>query len=506
MNNSYSIKDIISLLLSHIWLIIIITILGGGAAFGISKFVLPLEYSSHITMYVQSYTGISENADNVNNISNSKQLVNTYMEVLKDDAVMNAVGEKLKKQFDEETLSDNFKITDGKITPSSIRECLAISSVTDTSAVKVTATTKNAEVAAAICNDLTQVAPQYVEDAVGVGSINTIDTAKVYHTPVAPNTMKNTALGMAAAFMLIVMIIFVIDFFDNTIKETDSLGKKYNKAIIGEIQQFGDSKKRKKKDDEDEHIRLTDKDVPFYVVESYKSIRTNVTFALSTVERKIFAVSSANPGEGKSTTSANIAIAMAQGGNKVLLIDGDMRKSVQHKIFSLKNKKGLSTAVSKMQKLDDCIQKQVMENLDVMTSGPIPPNPSELLASENMTVILNELSEKYDCIIIDTSPVNVVTDAMELAKSISGIILVLRYGRTTDEDVDDVFKRVELANMNLLGFILNDVKSKRAGYYSKYNKGKYYYKKGYGYGYGYYGAKPEDSDDEETVEQSEGKA
>ena len=504
MNNSYSIKDIISLLLSHIWLIIIITILGGGAAFGISKFVLPLQYSSHITMYVQSYTGISENADNVNNISNSKQLVNTYMEVLKDDAVMNAVGEKLQKQFDDETLHDNFKITDGKITPSSIRECLAISSVTDTSAVKVTATTQNAEVAAAICNDLTQVAPQYVEDAVGVGSINTIDTAKVYNTPVAPNTMKNTALGMAAAFMLIVMIIFVIDFFDNTIKETDYLGKKYNKAIIGEIQQFGDSKKRRKKDDEDEHIRLTDKDVPFYVVESYKSIRTNVTFALSTVERKIFAVSSANPGEGKSTTSANIAIAMAQGGNKVLLIDGDMRKSVQHKIFSLKNKKGLSTAVSKMQKLDDCIQTNVMENLDVMTSGPIPPNPSELLASENMTAILNELSEKYDCIIIDTPPVNVVTDAMELAKNISGIILVLRYARTTDEDVENVFKRVELANMNLLGFILNDVKNKRAGYYSKYNKGKYYYKKGYGYGYGYYGAKPEESSDDE--EQSEGEA
>ncbi len=502
MNNSYSIKDIISLLLGHIWLIIIITILGGGAAFGFSKLVLPLQYSSHITMYVQSYTGISENADNVNNISNSKQLVNTYMEVLKDDAVMNAVGEKLQKQFDEETLSDNFKITDGRITPSSIRTCLAISSVTDTSAVKVTATTKNAEVAAAICNDLTQVAPQYVEDAVGVGSINTIDMAKVYNTPVAPNTMKNTALGMAAAFMLIVMIIFVIDFFDNTIKETDYLGKKYNKAIIGEIQQFSDGKKKKKKDDGDEHIRLTDKDVPFYVVESYKSIRTNVTFALSTVDKKIFAVSSPNPGEGKSTTSANIAIAMAQGGNKVLLIDADMRKSVQHKIFSLKNKKGLSTAVSKMQKLDDCIQKQVMENLDVMTSGPIPPNPSELLASDNMTAILNELSEKYDCIIIDTPPVNVVTDAMELAKNISGIILVLRYGRTTDEDVDDVFKRVELANMNLLGFILNDIKSKRSGYYSKYNKGKYYYKKGYGYGYGYYGAKPEESSDDAAEDEA----
>ena len=183
MNNSYSIKDVIRLLISHIWLIIIITIIGGGAAFGFSKLVLPLEYSSHITMYVQSYTGITENANNVNNISNSKQLVNTYMEVLKDDAVINAVGDKLFTQFDENTLKQNFSLTEnGKITPSSIRSCMAISSVTDTSAVKVTATSTDAEVSAAICNDLTDVAPKYVEDAVGVGSINTIDTAKESNT------------------------------------------------------------------------------------------------------------------------------------------------------------------------------------------------------------------------------------------------------------------------------------------------------------------------------------
>lgn len=488
MNQSYSIKDIIRLLLSHTWLIIVITVFGAGAAFGISKFLLPLQYSSHITMYVQSYTGITENANSVNNISNSKQLVNTYMEVLKDDAVMNAVAEKLSKQFEGNVLSQNFTINDsGKITPASIRSCLAISSVTDTSAVKVTATAKNAEVAAAICNDLTQVAPQYVEEAVGVGSINTIDTAKVYNTPVAPNTMKNTMIGAVAGFMLIVLIIFLIDFFDNTIKDTDALGKKYNKAIIGDIQAFGDSKK--KRDADDVHLKLTDKDAPFHIIESYKSIRTNLSFALSTVEKKTFAVSSANPGEGKSTTSANIAIAIAQSGSHVLLIDADMRKSVQHKIFELVNKKGLSTAVSKMHTPDECIQKNVMENLDIMTAGPIPPNPSELLASDTMEQMLHDLSEKYDVILIDTPPVNFVTDAMELAKSVSGIVLVVRYGRTTDEDVDNVFKRVELANMNLLGFILNGVKSKHAGYYTKYGKGKYYYKKGYGYGY--YGAKPE---------------
>ena len=505
MNESYSIKDIIVLMLNHLWLIIVIALLGAAAGFGVSKFILPLEYSSHITMYVQSYTGINENVNNVNNISNSKQLVNTYMEVLKDDAVMNAVGEQLAAQFDDGVLSQNFEFNAaGKIAPASIRSCISVSSVTDTSAVKVKATTRNAEVAAALCNDLTKVAPQYVEAAVGVGSINTIDTAKVYNTPVAPNTVKNTGIGFAAGFMLIVAIIFLIDFFDNTIKDSDTIAEQYKKAIIGEIQQFGDSKKKKKNSDKDEHTKLTDKDVPFYIVESYKSIRTNVTFALSTTDKKIFAVSSTNPGEGKSTTSSNIAIAMAQSGSKVLLIDADMRKCVQHKVFGIKNKKGLSTAISKMDSLENCIQKNVMENLDIMPAGPIPPNPSELLASDQMTAILDELRKQYNIIIIDTPPVNVVTDAMELAKNVSGIIMVVRYAITTDEDLSAAIKRIEFAQMNLLGFILNGIKTKHGGgYYSKSKYGnKYYYKKGYGYGYGYgyYGNKPEKNETEDTEE------
>ena len=244
MNNTYSIKDIIKLLLSKLWLLIIVTIIGSAAAFCYSKFVMPLEYSSHISMYVQSYTGISENANAQNNISNSKQLVNTYMEVLKDDAVMNAVAERLRNQFDNETLSENFAIADGRITPSSLRDCLSISSVTDTSAVKIVSTTKNAEVAAAVCNDLTEVAPEYVEKAVGVGSINTIDRAKVYNNPVGPNMKKNAALGAIAALMLTVLIIFVIDFFDNTVKDTDTLGENFKKPIIGEILQFGNDRKK----------------------------------------------------------------------------------------------------------------------------------------------------------------------------------------------------------------------------------------------------------------------
>ena len=481
-------KSVFSLLLSTLWMIILVGVLGGVAAFCYSKFCMPLKYSSHISMYVQSYTTFNENPDyNYNNINNSKQLINTYIRVLDDDAVLKAIGENLMNTFDNDVLAQNFTISNGRITPSSIRPCISITSRTDTSALDMVATTKDPELSAAVCNQMAEVAPPFIDEAVGVGQLNKIDTADVYRTPVSPNMKKNAILGLLIGAVLMSAIIIAVDFFDNTIKDTDLLSEAYNKAIIGEIQQFEqDKKKKKKKDRTDKHVKLTDKDVPFSVVESYKSIRTNVNFALSTFERKVFTVTSTSPAEGKSTTSANIAIALAQGGSKILLIDGDLRKSVQHKVFSLSNKRGLSTAIGKMEKLDDCIAKNVMENLDVMTAGPIPPNPSELLASENMTEILDRLCERYDTIIIDTPPVNVVTDSMELAKNVSGTIMVIRYGETTTDDVEEAMKKIEFCQMNMLGFILNGVKTKHTGkYYSKYKYKYYKYGKGYGeYGYG----------------------
>lgn len=490
MKNTYGFKDLLKLLFSHLWLIVAITIFGGISAVAFSKFVLPLQYSSHITMYVQSYTGISENNDNQNNISNSKQLVNTYMEVLKDDAVMNAVGDMLIKQYENGSLKECFSINaEGKINPASIRDCLTISSVADTSAVTVVATTKDAELSALICNSLTQVAPKYVEEAVGVGSINTIDKAKVYKTPVAPNVMKNTVIGMAAAFLIVVMVILIIDYFDNTIKESDKIAKKYNKAIIGKIQQFGEGRKKKSKKGKhrtEPRGLLTDKDVPFSVVESYKTIRTNILFTVAESDKKVIAVSSANPGEGKSTSAANLAIALAQTGSAVLLIDADMRKPVQHRTFKIKNDEGLSTLIIKKSSMAKSVKSNVINNLDLLLSGPLPPNPSELLASNSFKALLEQFASNYDYVIIDTPPVNVVSDAMVMKDSISGILLVIRYAMTTYDDLSNCMKQIELAQANLLGFVMNDVHYNYGAAYYNY---KYKYKKygygGYGYGYGY---------------------
>ena len=473
--NAYSIKDLLLLLWSHLLIIIVITFCGGFAAFAYTKLMMPLQYSSHITMYVQSYTGISESAADINNITNSKQLVNTYMEVLKDDAVLNAVGDMLLTQYDVNELSRYIKVENtGKVSPSEIKSTLSISSVQDTSAVKIVSTTLNPKLSADICNDLTKVAPKYVEDAVGVGSINTIDQAKVYPSPVAPSALKNTLIGMAIALFIIVFIVFAIDYFDNTIKDPDVISQRYKKAIIGEIQEFGSSKKKKGKKAKHRYESrglLTEKNVPFNVIESYKTIRANILFTAADSDRKVIAVSSPAPSEGKSTTSANLAIALAQTGSSVL------------------NNEGLSTLIIKKSFLDKSIKKNVISNLDLLTAGPIPPNPSELLASESFKKLLEQFTEMYDYVIIDIPPINVVSDAMVIKDYISGLVLVIRYGQTTNEALTNCMKQIELAQANVLGFVMNDVYHKHGASYYKYKYKKY----GYGYSYGYkYGRDPEE--------------
>lgn len=472
MEKTYSIEDILQLLLRKLWLMIILTVIGGGVAFTFSKFVLPLQYSSHITMYVQSYTGISEDSTDQNNISNSKQLVNTYMEVLKDDAVMNAVGERLIQQYQSGSLEECLSIAEGKVDPASIRECLTISSVTDTSAVKVVATTTNAELSAMICNYLTQVAPEYVEKAVGVGSINTIDQAKIYETPVAPNILKNSAIGAIVGLMLAVLIIIVMDFFDNTIKETEMLSRTHQLALLGEIQERGIKKSHQK---EREHYLITDQNIPFHITESYKAMRINLIFALSTSKKKIVSVSSALPGEGKSTIVANLAIAFSQlSESKVLLIDADMRKPVQHKLFHIKNNAGIAEYLGKMKQKTECIHPSGISNLDIIPSGSCPPNPSELLDSEQMERLLSEVSAEYDYILIDMPPVNIVSNPLTIGKSISGMIVVAHYGKTTYSDMDELMRRVQSSDTKILGYVFNEVNNKRNGNYGYSKKYQYY--------------------------------
>ena len=252
------------------------------------------------------------------------------------------------------------------------------------------------------------------------------------------------------------------------------------------------------KQEEEQMLRSTllNKNMPFDITEAYKATRTNIMFSLkNTDECKKIIVSSANPGEGKSTTCANLAIAFAQMGDRVIIIDADMRKPRVHKYFEIKNKKGLSNVLGGFESLSNCIVHKEELGLDVIPAGNIPPNPAELIASGVMDALLETISGKYDYVFIDTPPINVVTDASILSKKVSGVVLVVRHNITNKEAVERSVKTLEFAGAKLLGFVLNSVERKvyegRYTYrsyrrYKRYGYGRYGYKRRYGYGrYGY---------------------
>lgn len=211
----------------------------------------------------------------------------------------------------------------------------------------------------------------------------------------------------------------------------------------------------------------SEKSVPFAVVESYKKIRTNLQFLLMPTPHKIVSISSPIQAEGKSTTSVNTAIAFSQLGSKVLLIDADLRKPTIYKKMRISNSKGLSSVLVGFSTLEETVS-HINPYLDVLVSGPTPPNPSELLGSENMSRLLKTLEEQYDYIFIDTPPVNIVSDALVLAPKTSGIVLVIKSGSTNHEQLKKAFSSIEFTGVHLLGVILNGTKETAKKKYGKY--------------------------------------
>ncbi|WP_332695136.1 CpsD/CapB family tyrosine-protein kinase [Halalkalibacter lacteus] len=201
------------------------------------------------------------------------------------------------------------------------------------------------------------------------------------------------------------------------------------------------------------------------ISEQYRTIRTNIEFSAVDREIKTILVTSAGPAEGKSTTAANLAVVMAQNGNSVLLLDTDLRKPTIHYTFGVANMSGLTNVLTKQGSLEELVQETKIENLSVLPSGPIPPNPAELLNSRMMGLVLERAKEMFDTIILDTPPVMAVADAQILASKCDGTILVVSSGKTEREEVKKAKVQLVNAKANILGAILNNKKIDSGSYY-----------------------------------------
>lgn len=317
------------------------------------------------------------------------------------------------------------------------------------------------------------------------GALNTltvIEPASVPSKPVGPDIPMTVLSSLAIGFVLAAAAAYLLEYLDNSIKGPEDVKKLSNLPTLAGIAHISGERYRDK--------LITVKHPRSPISEAYRSLRTNIQF--STIDhpnRAVLLVTSPSPTEGKSVTIANLGVVLAQAGHKTLIIDADLRRPVQHRIFQLSNKHGITDFLLEVNEeeiqdqmqslLSWCVQKTDVDGLHVITSGALPPNPSELLGSEKMKKTLSSLSRIYNYILLDSPPGLVVTDAAVLSAQADGVILVLNADSTTKNQLQQIVGQFDGINKKsgLLGVVLNDLTHKRDGYYYNY----YYYKKSYYY-------------------------
>lgn len=227
-------------------------------------------------------------------------------------------------------------------------------------------------------------------------------------------------------------------------------------------------------DFEDIREKILNKKTPFHVREAYKALRTNLIFSLPSVACKKIIMTSALASEGKSTNCLNLAITFAEMDAKVLVIDCDLRRPNLARLLDVPNAPGLSNYLVGLNSIDEVVQKSTYNNLSIITAGNIPPNPVELLSSENMGWLIEKLEKEFDYIFLDTPPVNLVIDTIVVSKYVHGIVMIALQNSTDREAIRYALKQIKFAGSKVLGFILNGVVFGANGEYKNNNKKKYY--------------------------------
>jgi tyrosine-protein kinase Etk/Wzc len=312
-----------------------------------------------------------------------------------------------------------------------------------------------------------------------ISNINIVDPAILPDEPVAPKKTKNLLLGLLVGLMAGIGLAFFQEYLDDTIKDAEQAKRVLGLPLLAIIPFIG-RKTKEVKDGETATVSFTDP--KSLASEAFRGLRTSIHFSAINREKKALLVTSSFPEEGKSTIAANLAITFAQTGAKVLIIDCDMRRPTVHEKFGLSRVPGLTELLAGDVALTDALHDSGIPNLDIISSGTIPPNPAELLGSKDMAAFLQRLREKYDNIIIDSPPLLSVTDSMVLSSMCDLLLLVMEPGRVPVKIAGRVREVLATIQTPVAGLVISDRKAVDASY------GYYYGKYGYRYGYGYYHA------------------
>lgn len=478
-------RRLIKPLLNKAWQIGLVTILCGIIAFVGSVMLLTPEYQASALFYVNnSSVSIGDASLSISNgdITTSKNLVNSYIVILKSRA----------------TLLDVIDYADSNRTYGQLLSMISASDVDGTEVFRVTVTSTDPEEAKTLANAIAYVIPKRIGSIIEGSSAKVVDYAVLPKSPSSPSNMKNMFLGLVIGFALSAGFVILVEIFDVSIKDEEDLTNCCSYPILATVPNMNRSSRRgygygsryyrrhtdsddKKGSGEgktDKTNSIVGRNIDFAASEAYKLLRTKLQYSFADEQTcRVFAVSSAAAGEGKSVSAINLVCSLAQLGKRVLLIDCDMRRPTLAEKLSMVKYPGLSEHLTGFISLDKVVQVCDVNGKDavfsVITAGKLPPNPVELMNSEKMSASLKQLRERFDYIILDMPPIGDVSDALISAKLADGVLFVVRQDHGSKVAVHKAVQQFEFVNAKILGVLFNCV-SDRSSRYSN---------KKYGYGY-----------------------
>ena len=442
-----NIKDFFDYLKKYIVVIIAIMVTLVCFTFVYDKVIKKPLYTTYTTIVLvkgdnSSLTGTSE-AISQNDVLLNRNLVSTYSKIINSKLVLKQVIKKLDLDYTVQSLSKNIKVE----------------ALEDTEILKISVSDANPEKASNIANTIADIFSMEIKKIYKINNVSVIDEAQPSYD-VSNNTIKrDVLLAVLVSVFGVSAIVFVMFYFDDTIKYSENLEQEIEMPIVAKVLR-----------DNSRTDLLVEKKPNALASENIRTLRTNLQFTSVDEEIKTILVTSTLPAEGKSFISANLAISFAQAGKSVLLVDCDLRKGRQHRIFKIQNKKGLSNLlIGDFGKVKDYIHKTSVKGLSVITRGVCPPNPSELLNSKKNSVFIKKISECYDIVIFDGVPCSGLSDSLILSSLVDRVVVVASENYTPKTELINTKNSIEKVGGNIVGCVINNINVKGNSY------GKYYY-------------------------------
>ena len=460
-------KELLSVFLKNkliiLLIVIVTTILGSIYSF----YLVTPKYEASTTLIL----GRINNSTSETKTSTTDQI--TQSEISINSNLVSTYSELIKSRTLIQKVIDNLKLN---LTESSVRNSISVSRISDTELIEITVKNEDGELASKIANEIAKVFSSKVEEVYNISNVYIIDKAIASNTPYNINHIKDIVIAIFMGVVISGIYVLIYHLLDNTIKSETQIEKNIGLKNLINIPL---EKKKDKKQNQNELITYLES--KSLVSESFRTFRTNVQFSKSNSKGgKTFLVSSCFPSEGKSYISANLAITFAQIGKKVILVDSDMRMGRQAEIFKISNGIGLSNYISGLDRngmeISEDIGRYIKEteitNLNLITAGSVPPNPSELLSSPKLQELIENLKSFYDIIIFDGAPIIPITDSLILARNLESTIIVTLYNKTKKDDLLKVKNDIEAVGGKIIGTCINCMPVNSSKKESKY----YYYR------------------------------